>query len=701
MSSGPANRFSRSWPQWSDTGLRVLLIVGSIAIISLALALHFANDTVAPAVPAQAAGTEPLGASILNSTVTPGPTYIGLIAYKCDMNASTGFCLSDVSTHEVTTLVDAGIYENAQARDPFSPDGLRMAFSQRVGEGQDIFIRHVLAGWVDQIISTPDSEFQPAWSPDGHQLAYTIQKDAGTALWIYDLTTGMSRQLTYPEQWNDKHPTWSPDGNRIAFSSDRGGITGLYIADMDSGQTQQLDTGQVMGWDPVWIKPPIQQADSTEARNKVGIGIIFDRQQCQADISVGNNTNTPSISRVVVRTTANVLHDSGDMETPLYRANLTLDPRSGTTTLQVQVWTTDSPNIPIERQRTVMCVGLLPATPTATSQTETSISATPTPTWIVVTPPSEPADVFAAATMIVRATEQAVTVGTATPTPPNVATATFTPRPLVVTATPRPENEATQVAMDVMATAIAFTTGTPTPVSRPYVIATNTPVNTPTPAPTATPVMISVADLQRTPGAAYSPTAEPRFPSILIGKIVFLSDMSGTEEAYVMDPDGTNIARLTDRWPYEYAAQRDAYSADRRYHVYSQQEEAGFRHIQLFYRDTLYNVTKQTTFVGDGRAWLPAWSPTDEVVAFVSNQSGNDEIWLVQKDQWPAQQLTDNTWEWDHHPSWSPDGSQIVFSSNRSGQRQLWIMNADGTQQRRISPDTFEAWDPVWIKYTE
>ncbi len=91
-----------------------------------------------------------------------------------------------------------------------------------------------------------------------------------------------------------------------------------------------------------------------------------------------------------------------------------------------------------------------------------------------------------------------------------------------------------------------------------------------------------------------------------------------------------------------------------------------------------------------------------DVIAFVASESGNDEIWLVQPNGWPAAQATQNEWEWDHHPSFSPDGSQIVFSSNRvTGQRQLWIMDSDGSNPRQLTNLPFEAWDPVWVKYPD
>ena len=113
-------------------------------------------------------------------------------------------------------------------------------------------------------------------------------------------------------------------------------------------------------------------------------------------------------------------------------------------------------------------------------------------------------------------------------------------------------------------------------------------------------------------------------------------------------------------------------------------------------------LNRQISFFGAGTAWLPVWSPTSDAVAFVSNESHNDEIWVAQKGEWPAIKLTHNKYEWDHHPSWSPDGKQLIFSSNRvTGKNGLWIMDADGGNERELVKFEFEAWDPIWVKYTD
>ncbi len=57
----------------------------------------------------------------------------------------------------------------------------------------------------------------------------------------------------------------------------------------------------------------------------------------------------------------------------------------------------------------------------------------------------------------------------------------------------------------------------------------------------------------------------------------------------------------------------------------------------------------------------------------------------------------DNPWWNNAAPTWSPDGSQIAFVSDRSGEWDIWIMNADGTNQRRMFPNG--ALDEIALNY--
>jgi TolB protein len=102
-----------------------------------------------------------------------------------------------------------------------------------------------------QLTSTPKaSEWFPAWSPDGTDLAFMRQPDGGSFdIWV--LTLGGDRRVESEVRLtsNTKHdmvPTWSADGRRIAFSSDRadGGVdvaftgVGWNTHALDSDQTR-------------------------------------------------------------------------------------------------------------------------------------------------------------------------------------------------------------------------------------------------------------------------------------------------------------------------------------------------------------------------------------------------------------------------------------------------------------------------------
>lgn len=360
-----------------------------------------------------------------------------------------------------------------------------------------------------------------------------------------------------------------------------------------------------------------------------------------------------------------------------------------------------------------------------------AVTVTPTPTYFILTSTPTPESILTAAAMVSKITADAKQFGPATPLPENWVT------PIIVTSTPTPVNQMTAEYIE----AVFITTGTPTPMPDNAQTATPTPVYllldgelpplTPTPTPTFTPGPI---------------------PSKLIGKIAFKSDRTYQEkiidtttgaekvvfdendpsQIFVISPDGTGLALLSDRWPYELANQADVYSSDGRFRVFTKDviryqnvdqneiikvvdAKTGEVHNEtvstvlevkridapgLYWYDAHYDVEDQLTKFGAGIAYGGVWSPTREEIAFISTESQNDEIWVINRDGTELKQLTVDRYNWwDKHPSWSPDGNQIVFWSNRTGHGQIWVMDRDGSNLYSLSRTGFNDWDPVWIKY--
>ncbi|MBI3963258.1 MAG: S9 family peptidase [Deinococcus sp.] len=59
-------------------------------------------------------------------------------------------------------------------------------------------------------------------------------------------------------------------------------------------------------------------------------------------------------------------------------------------------------------------------------------------------------------------------------------------------------------------------------------------------------------------------------------------------------------------------------------------------------------------------------------------------LWLVSKDGATLRQLTSAQYLSNTSPTWSPDGRTVAFVSNRSGSQQIWIIPRDGGEARQL-----------------
>jgi dipeptidyl aminopeptidase/acylaminoacyl peptidase len=97
-----------------------------------------------------------------------------------------------------------------------------------------------------------------AFSPDDARVVFTVAEPVkgmarARAIWMYDLASGQSRQLTFSGK-NDSSPRWSPDGTAVVFLSDRDGTAQLYRLSMRGGDAEKLtdrkDAIRAFRWSP-------------------------------------------------------------------------------------------------------------------------------------------------------------------------------------------------------------------------------------------------------------------------------------------------------------------------------------------------------------------------------------------------------------------------------------------------------------------
>ncbi|MDM8528600.1 hypothetical protein QUF58_10360 [Anaerolineales bacterium HSG24] len=499
------------------------------------------------------------------------------------------------------------------------------------------------------------------------------------------------------------------------------------------------DQEGLFGWDSGYGADTLGNAPILKL--EVRLPNMLATRQIRQTLEAGGDLNTPTpppIGKLVIVTNTptpeNVITAIAIQMTATYEYELLGEPTptpNSWVTPWVLIPTSTPENQATARFARVEATVLATMYGTPTLLPINAITMTPTPPYYIITSTPTPETILTAAFQTKLITAQAIQFGPATPLPDNWVT------PLVVTSTPTPVNETTALYLE----AILVTTGTPTPM----------PDNAQTATSTA---IYQILDGELPP---LSPTPTPTFtpgpiPASLIGMIAFKSDrtyqetvinpQTGAEEIvfdqddpgeiFIINPDGTGLALLSDRWPYDLAQEAEEYSIDGRFRVFTKdviryqkiETDSGktemvfdpdteqyvvksvpsISYIRvdapgLYWYDYHYEVEEQVTRFGAGIAYGGVWSPTREQIAFISTESANDEIWVVNRDGLELRQLTRDRYHWwDKHPSWSPDGNQIVFWSNRTGHGQIWIMDRDGSNLRSISRTGFNDWDPIWIK---
>ena len=159
-------------------------------------------------------------------------------------------------------------------------------------------------------------------------------------------------------------------------------------------------------------------------------------------------------------------------------------------------------------------------------------------------------------------------------------------------------------------------------------------------------------------------------------KIVFASNRDGNLEIYTMNPDGSNMVRLTDH-PAKDAEPK--WSPDGQKIAFKSDRDGN---------DELYIMTadgKNPTNLSRNDATDEdcSWSPDSQELCFASNRDGNFEIYRIHVNGKNLTRLTKHPFK-DLSPCWSPCGKLIIFVSWREEPDGIYIMNVDGTGVRRL-----------------
>jgi len=189
----------------------------------------------------------------------------------------------------------------------WSPDGARIAFSGTKGGVTDLYVVDTSGKNFRALTRDILGDIQPQWSPDGRSIAFATERGAALSLTelhfprlviaIYDLTSGSIDVL--PEQAGlNTNPQWSPDGGSIAYVSDRTGTANVFLYDVASRSSRQITNvvGMVNGvteWSPAlsWARDADRLAFSYYENGHYEVWSV-DHPRAMATIAAARDTAT-------------------------------------------------------------------------------------------------------------------------------------------------------------------------------------------------------------------------------------------------------------------------------------------------------------------------------------------------------------------------------------------------------------------------
>ncbi|MFL6196026.1 MAG: protein kinase domain-containing protein [Thermoanaerobaculia bacterium] len=238
-----ASRLPRRWLAWAVLGAVALagVAAGFLAWQRGGAARGFLPGKIVRLTDLQGRETFP--------SLSPDGTFF---VYSKVIDGNSDLFLQRVAEGKPINLTPGSPADDSQPA--FSPDGQQIAFrSEREGGG--IFLMGATGESVKRLT---DFGFNPAWSPDGREIAVATEgaidprkRFSASQIVRIDIATGAKRPLAIQD---GVQPAWSPQGLRIAYwgAAQPGSRRVIWTIPVDGGPPVTVVDDAFYNWSPVW-----------------------------------------------------------------------------------------------------------------------------------------------------------------------------------------------------------------------------------------------------------------------------------------------------------------------------------------------------------------------------------------------------------------------------------------------------------------
>ena len=158
------------------------------------------------------------------------------------------------------------------------------------------------------------------------------------------------------------------------------------------------------------------------------------------------------------------------------------------------------------------------------------------------------------------------------------------------------------------------------------------------------------------------------------------------ETVWLVNPDGSNLRKTAIKARSLNDLEWSPDGTHLAYVTYSKGSGS-----ELFISGTDWETPRNLTGHHDRANADPQWTADSERLSFVSNRTGNYEVWVMNPDNGESRQLT-STPDDESTPRWSPDGQRGVYTLGGD----LWMIDSDSGESRQLTSTPDDESTPRW-----
>lgn len=186
-----------------------------------------------------------LGVAFALITLVAVVAGLGILLYKLMGRSQTQYSPGLVSQISPFTS-----FPGSESDPAFSPDGNQVAFvwDGEKGDNEDVFVKIIGAGVPLRLTANPAADTDPVWSPDNRYIAFLRHSSASSGFYLIPALGGPERKLA--EAVSDRFDifghslSYSPDGKFLAVADKASPQEpfGIFLLSIETGEKRRLTT---------------------------------------------------------------------------------------------------------------------------------------------------------------------------------------------------------------------------------------------------------------------------------------------------------------------------------------------------------------------------------------------------------------------------------------------------------------------------